>query len=246
MRFQFRYLCSFASLVMCSALCSDAASVTIPTGSFFYAGGPFNDPISATGTTRYQEVFANDAFGVAPAGGILIRGLGFYASSPLTNARFTLTFNLSTTAKEPDGLSSTFADNIGADDTRVFDSLTTVFVSTVDDGQGRNIFEFGLQQPFPYYPQSGNLLLDIRNNDSVTASGSYSSVLVAGDAVSALYQQDLNIPFGVAGTAGLQVRFTYEPVPEPGSIALFILAAGAFWFTRLARRRGKSAQTNIW
>lgn len=228
------------SLGVCCLFEVRAATVTVPTGSTVTAGGPFQDGTSPTGTTRYQEVFGHQPFDSLFPGGILITGLGFYSRTPGTNQRFTLSLELSTTARNPDGLSTTFADNTGADNLVVFESLTPIFVSTITDGQGRNVYAFPLQRPFTYLPQSGNLLLDIRNFDSFSTAVDapfFEHVDASGDLVSRIYGQNVFGSFGAPRTDGLQVRFTYEPVPEPGTVALFILGAAGLAVLRLKRRQ---------
>jgi hypothetical protein len=230
-----RFLFSVIGLV-CVTVPLVAASITIPDGSVYHASAPFSDIFSQDNTTRYQEVFGQSAFGGLSADGISITGLGFYSQMPLTNHRFSLSFHLSTTSRSPDGLSNTFADNVGADDTEVFNSsLAPVFLTTVSDGQGRNVFEFSLQQPFIYRPQSGNLLFDIRNF-SAFDGGSFAHVSAPGDPVSRVYVPGSFLS-GAPGTDGLQVRFTYEPVPEPSTITLFLLGAAALCVLGLKRRR---------
>src|SRR5258706_15300151 len=81
---------------------------------------PFN--IGAN-TMHYLQVYAASEFGAMPAAGAFITGIAFRrdAGWPAFSATLrAMQINLSTTAKAPDGLASTFASNVGADDTIVF------------------------------------------------------------------------------------------------------------------------------
>lgn len=226
-------------LPFCAIFAAGAATVTIPDAPVTaYSPLPFTDPFSfPDGTTRYQEVFAAASFEAVAPEGILITGVGFYSRLPLTDVSFSVTFDLSTTAQAPDGLSTSFHENVGADNTTVFESLNPVSLSTTDE-EGRNLFQFALHQPFVYRPRSGNLLLDIRSYDAYfQGHGDFAHVGVVGDAVSGVYLGRGDSPIGRTGTAGLQVRFTYEPIPEPASVMLFIVGALTLLVTQTARNR---------
>src|SRR5207245_1191964 len=92
-------------------------------------------------------------------------------------------FNLSTTSRNPDGLSPTYAQNVGADDTVVFNGSLPLSSQFSGPAFGPKAFDIvvPLTTPFTYSPADGNLLLDIRN-----FSGSSVSLLsgsgVSGDA----------------------------------------------------------------
>src|SRR5436305_1883326 len=79
---------------------------------------PFN--IGPNNTMRYQQVYAASQFGALPPGGTNLIGIAFRVDAGFGGFSSTLPavqINLSTTAKAPDGLSATFAINIGTDDT---------------------------------------------------------------------------------------------------------------------------------
>jgi hypothetical protein len=115
---------------------------------------------------RYQQVYGSVEFPQQP---ILIRELRFRPCATYGRA-FTSTvaniqFNLSTTTRNPQALSSTLAQNVGADDTVVRQgplSLSSRFVGPVG---GPKAFDMivPLSQPFLYDPARGNLVVDIRN-----------------------------------------------------------------------------------
>jgi len=129
---------------------------------FFQASHTLHD------SGRVQQVYNASEFWTGP---ILIRGFywrpcadptyGFRFQTVLTNFQV----NLSTTSAQADQLSSTFADNIGPDETVVFQGKTRI-ASRFKPGPG-NTKKFDVfvrfKHPFLYDPAQGNLLVDIRN-----------------------------------------------------------------------------------
>jgi len=175
---------------------------------------------------RWQQVYsANDFDGISmlPA---LITELSFAArpaSRPIDVNLQNIQINLSTTPRDPDRLSNTFADNIGVDDTIVFSGV----LHFVDTGLEQFGIHVQLQQPFVYDHQAGNLLVDIRNYITIPPppSGIYSldGEATFGDSVSVV-AGDVNATSGFVGTGGLVTRFTVIPVPEPKTFLLLVLA----------------------
>jgi hypothetical protein len=131
--------------------------------AFGDAGNLF--PLFSSMPMRYQQVFDAGQFSRLNPGGGLINRIAFRGHGP--GVPFTanvpqLQVNLSTTSKTPDALSSTFAENVGPDDTQVFSGpLQTAVTFTGDPAN----FEVTLifTTPFFYDPAKGNLLLDVRN-----------------------------------------------------------------------------------
>jgi plastocyanin len=122
---------------------------------------------------RFQVVYSASQF---PVGVLTIHELRMRPSAVWGNA-FTSTIpnlqiNLSTTAAQADQLSSTFAQNVGTNDTIVFHGSITVSSRFVGPGGGPKEFDiiFPLTTPFTYDPSKGNLLLDIRNPSGSTAA----------------------------------------------------------------------------
>src|SRR5258707_6677827 len=112
-------------------------------------------------TIRYQQVYAASDFQAqVPTGGLITEiwfrayGTDFFGTLPHVE------ISLSTTAKSVDGLSSTFAENVGADSTVVVNG--SIALSSNDAGVPFTT-RIALSQPFHYNPSAGNLLLDIRD-----------------------------------------------------------------------------------
>jgi hypothetical protein len=159
--------------------------------AFGDAGNLF--PLFSSKPIRYQQVFDAGQFSRLNQGGGLINRIAFRGHGP--GIPFTanvpqLQVNLSTTSKTPDGLSSTFAENVGPNDTQVFSGpLQTAITFTGDPTN----FEVTLifTTPFFYDPAKGNLLLDVRNLQGGTEvppnDQELDGISANGDATSRVY-----------------------------------------------------------
>ncbi len=115
---------------------------------------------------RYQQVYSSSEF---PAGPILITQLGFRPdatfgiafSSTIPNIQI----DLSTTTLPVDGLDTTLANNVGADNTVAFNGALALSSSFTGPTGGPKDFDIlvNLTTPFLYDKAQGNLLLDVRN-----------------------------------------------------------------------------------
>jgi hypothetical protein len=150
-------------------------------------------------------------------------GIAFSGSVPQ------LQVNLSTTTKAPDQLSSTFADNVGANDTQVFNGSLQVSVNNSSAPDAVNTFDvvISFSTPFVYDPSKGNLLVDIRNAQGGTETPPLDQELDAtsatGDSVSRVfnYGDASATTAGKTGSAaendslGLVTLFGTTAVPAP-------------------------------
>jgi len=223
--------------IVSTTLASRAGTVVVPNGLASVEGNlnwsyPFST--ATPSSVRYQQVHAASEFGSLAAGGEFITQIAFrpqasFSGEPFSFALANVQINLSTTAAGPDGLSSTFAQNIGGNDTVVFGGAPLV-LSTLFTGPGEGPKDFdiviNLTTLFFYNPAEGNLLLDIRN----TAAGPIPYFLDAestlGDSISSMFALDVNAATGRLHPSdpslALVPRFT-TVVPEPGSLALMLV-----------------------
>ena len=225
-----------------------AVEIVAPNGYETVDGDTGNlFPFFATSVTdnsmRYQQVFNASEFS-ALAGGGTITEIAFRAHSespPFAAALASIQIDLSTTANAADALSTTFADNVGADDTVVFGPVPFAISSTqpANFTSTAKPFEivFPLLTPFFYDPAAGNLLLDIRipvqAAQPLIATVAFDGSVSGSDATSRVYSyyNDVNSPTAdQVSSYGLIARFT--AVPEPSTIPLVALGLVA-----LARRR---------
>jgi phosphatidylinositol-3-phosphatase len=162
-------------------------------------------PLFSSKPIRYQQVFAKSQFSRFAAGGEMINSIAFRAHAPgipFAASVPQLQVRLSTTTKNPDGLSSTFADNVGADDTQVFSGPLTVSINNSASPSAVNTFDIVITftTPFPYNPANGNLLIDIQNLQGGTEAPPLDQEIDAtnssGDPVSRVYN------YGDANAAG--------------------------------------------
>jgi len=200
---------------------------------------------------RYQQVYSASDFsslsGPQEITQILFRP-DAYAGSAFSSTFSNIQINLSTTSKAPDFLSTTFANNVGSDDTVVFSgplSLSSAFTGPEDGPMDFDIV-INLSTPFLYNPQAGNLLLDVRNfgGGSTTFFDAQSQ---SGDSMSRVYTfgaNNVNSATGSADSVGLITKFVTitpsEPpvqrVPEPSSV-LGLLVVGMLGSGSLLKRK---------
>jgi hypothetical protein len=186
---------------------------------------------------RYQQVYKASEF-TSFGGPIRVTEIAF-RPDPFWGDAFQTTLpgveiHLSTTSKVPDGLSTTFASNLGADDTLVFNGslqLSSSFTGPVDGPKAFDV-RIVLTTPFVYDPTAGNLLLDIRN-----LQGGTTTILDAemqfGDTTSRVYSyavpDSVLNPTGFLGgtsSVGLVTEFTVIPVVEEIEVAVDIRPGG--------------------
>lgn len=188
---------------------------------------------------RAQQVYDASAF-AGVGGPLLLTGLAFRPDAvdgaPQAWVVPDVRIHLSTTSAGPDRLSTTFADNVGSDDTEVLRGALSLSTADLPGPGGTRLFDIVIRftTPFRYDPARGNLLLDI-----FSAGGSpvvsYDAHNLAGDAVSRVIG-DLDAARGIADSSGLVTAFDFVAlaVPAPGTLALLLAAALAL---PAARRR---------
>jgi len=204
---------------------------------------PFNIAAGGLPSQRYQQVYAASQFGGLPSGGGLITQIVFrpdaFAGQAFTSTLPDIQIDLSTTSATDDGLSSTFANNVGADDTVVFArgalTLSSAFTGPPNGPKDFDII-ITLSTPFLYNPALGNLLLDVRNFGGGSTT-SFDAVFTSGDGVSRVYNSDVNSTTGSPDTLGLVTGFII--VPEPGTAAMLLAGGGTLlaWFGGCRRRQ---------
>ena len=234
-----------AAAALWLAPAADAASVVIPDGAAegnASAEGPFA-PLGQ----RYQQVFAAEGFG--DAGPLSVSAVAFRADAdatgPIDTTRgvdgFPVEVRLWTTSRAPDGLSSLFDDNVGADSTTVF-SGTLSFSSPGPDASGPGPFDLGIafDRAFTYDPAAGNLLLEVVKFSADL--GEDPLLLDAaddpGDGTSSLGGLSPIAAQGALSSLGLIAQFEVnpggpDPIPTPTAAGLGL----ALGLASLARRR---------
>lgn len=217
---------------------AEAVSIVVPN-SLQSVEGNSSQPqplalVGSGGSLRYQQVFAASEF-ASFGGPVSISQIAFRADQSQGASSFGATIsnfqiNFSTTSISPDGLSSTFASNVGLNDTIVYSGALSLSGSTFGEPVPRSFNTvISLQTPFLYDASVGNLLLDMRN---LSGSGLYwlfDAENTVGDSISRVMSSVVVGPLpstGTPNTQGLVTQFTATavPVPEPGT--LLLLASG--------------------
>jgi hypothetical protein len=228
-----------------------APSIAVP---FFGEGNsasytPFSPEALGHDSIRFQQVYGSSAFSSIGIGGGFITDL--YFSVDAAGRNFTATLPsieilMSTTLRNPDELSTSFADNLGLETATVYSrGPLTLFAfgpSTID-------VRITLQTPYFYNPATGNLLLEIRNymkiGDPPPPIGGRVQAIDAfnnfGDSVSEVYAYDVGATVGTADTLGLQTYFAVTPVPEPSTWAMLsgLIVVSILWQFRRKRFASK-------
>jgi hypothetical protein len=192
---------------------------------------PFGEPV---GVARYQQVYGASEF-AAFNSPITILGLAFRPDgvfgAPLSALHSHVDIRLSTTSKLPDGLSATFSENIGVDETTVYSGPLPLTTNAIGPPGGPYAFDFfiPLTTPFVYDPAGGSLLFDM-----LTAGlTSPNSIFVVdahddpNDAISRVWGAGLvgDIDPLSGTTIGVVTKFII--VPEPATLLLVAIGCAA-------------------
>ncbi len=224
----------FVALIQVSAPVF-ASTVVVPGETEFQEGNSQNRFPFTTGgwppSQRYQQVYGAEAFS-ALSGPHLITEIAFRPTAGQGPFELTLPnvdIHLSTTDRPVDGLSETFAENVGGDEVVGFSGELVLATEANGPPGGPNEFDVlvPLLTPFLFDPLVGNLLLDVRNFEVGTPAALLDAEefgLTGEDQTSRV--RSVNSVFETAGAAdsiGLVSRFTLVPVPsvfvdiKPGS-----------------------------
>lgn len=214
-----------AALALSSAcaltIAAPAAAVTVDFG------GPAIEAGDCTPgcTPRFQTVYSGSVFGSSP---VSISAIALYLAGTADNQTYTI--SLSTSANSVGNLSSTFANNIGADAAVFYSGIPAV--STTGDW-----FTFS-GSTFNYNPTAGDLLLDIRTTGSNSIAASYDGSGPNGQRAYSFSDSAQ----GELDGAGyhMAAQFTVgavNAVPEPMTWAMLVVGFGMAGSAVRSRRR---------
>jgi hypothetical protein len=229
MRIQ-KLICGGSLLLLVSAASATADTIVVPNTVAAVEGndsnfGPFFD-----NSVRYQQVYSASQFPSLTAP-LKITGISFRPDGSVSDPSLTLIFDsvqidLSTTSATPATLSTTFGDNVGADDRTVFDSFVFMHAPVTGPAGGPKDFTVSFSiTPFIYDPAAGNLLMDVRAFES---SGGISGFLDAESGSPFTAHVDapsLGAASGDFFGTGLVTQFQFTAVPEPSTMVLCLLGA---------------------
>ena len=182
-----------------------------------------SSPIFGSGVLRAPNYHEQMVYGTAhfpPDIGLVITELRFRPDSfygqAFTTTVESIQFNLSTTTRNPDALSSTFANNVGFDDTVVFNGALNISSQFTGPPGGPKDFDIviPLSTPFLYNPAAGNLLLEVRNISGSSTASPLGGGSIPGDAASRL-GGTLASPTGGADSAVEALQIVYTATNQP-------------------------------
>ena len=233
-------------LIWTFAVCtvwSQGTTVFVPGGLANAEGNSSLSDFLNTSSFRMQMVFDASQFtglGSGPGISNSITGIAFRPDGASTYHVLYgfggASVTLSTTPRGPDSLSPVFADNIGPDAVTIYSGAGSFGGGYVPGASPQPFGQtFPALTPFYYYPERGNLLVDIRGVDGqVLFPGSLDAQEVMGDSVSRVFAVGNLSSTGVLGTIGLVTRFNVAVIPEPS--ALLLAGIGLLLVTHLRRR----------
>jgi hypothetical protein len=221
--------------------------VTVVPGGFEAVEAPSSNSFPFTaGINRYQQVYLASSFD-DPTLPILIDSIAFRldgsTGSTLNVSILDLEVRLSTTSITPETMSTTFASNIGGNETLVHDGPRTLTSSNTTLGNGTKAFDIiiPLSSSFLYNPNNGNLLLDITKENtsgSVPLDSDQVSTKSAAVMLRVMTSSGIGDTVGFEDSAGqhrgLVTQFTGTAIPEPRSV---VLLSGCLVFSGVALRR---------
>ena len=172
--------------------------------------------ITPSGAARSQQIYDASQFGALSRPSLLTQ----FAWRPDTipgpsgPRLFTLQIRAATTTRSVAGMSTTFADNLGTNNTLVFDGTATLTTGNLPGPGNTRQFDyvFTLTTPFLYDPAAGNLVLDLQ----LDATGPALQIdFVSGDPT----VREVANSSSSTGTSGTflpfakPTQFTFEPPP---------------------------------
>jgi len=239
-----RILFSLAFVVAVAEIAHAATIVSPGAGTLNSESAvPLLVPTNGAPSVRYQQVYGASDFSYAGSLEYLITQISF-SSGPSSGVIDVVLPNVqiwfSTTPRQVDSLSPVFGDNVGPNNTLVYSGQLHLFLQ---QPIGDFAFHIPLQQPFLYDWRAGNLLMDVRNYQTVSPLTvppylrSFASSDILGDSVSSALALNASSPTATfVTTVGLFTVFTVTGVPEPSSASLFLVGLSALVLLTWGRR----------
>lgn len=154
---------------------------------------------------------------------------------------------VSTSPNSPSSMSTTFANNIGPDNTLVFSGTNVTLSDAGCSGPGVCPFDMSIPftTPFDYNPANGSLLVELVATGFV-GTGFNDAVGFSGpeNVVARVVATGTTATTGTLGFGNSITEFTFTPVPEPASWTMMAAGAAALLWMGWRRRPGKRAPSD--
>jgi hypothetical protein len=226
MRIRELILATSALLLYGSSACAD--SIVVPNAQAAAEGNDNNFGPFFNNSVRYQQVYSASQFPASTVP-LEITGISFRPDGSVNDPSLTLIFDsvqidLSTTGATPASLSTTFADNVGADDKTVFNSFVFMHAPVTGPVGGPKDFTVNFSiTPFIYDPTAGNLLMDVRAFESGGGISAFLDAESGSPFTAHVDAPGLGAASGDFFGTGLVTQFQFTAVPEPSTPVLFLL-----------------------
>jgi len=129
----------------------------------------------------------------------------------------TLRIYASTTSRTVEGISTTFAENLGTNNTLVFDGTVNVTTGNLPGPGNTRQFDYVVPftTPFLYDPAAGNLVLDLQIEENGSAApATFDTVFLPDPAIGRVLAIDSSTATtGTIWADTLVTQFTFEPPP---------------------------------
>ena len=172
--------------------------------------------ITPSGPAHSQQIYDASQFGALSRPSLLTQFAWRPDTIPGASGPrlFTLQIRAATTTRSVAGMSTTFADNLGTNNTLVFDGTVNVTTQNLPGPGNTRQFDyvFTLTTPFLYDPAAGNLVLDLQLDSTGPA---LQIDFVSGDPT----VKEVANSSSSTGTSGTTLpfakptQFTFEPPP---------------------------------
>ncbi len=224
-----------------AALCTPAfgSIIVLPNAETNSPGGLNGTAPSSPVSIVVQALFASNQF----PGAMDITGASFRAdpgTGPVDWTFSSTSIYLSTSPNSPSSMSTTFANNIGPDNTLVFTGTNVTLSDAGCSGPGVCPFDLGINftTPFFYNPANGSLLEELVGT-GFTGSGATDAVSFSGPGGGLARVTATGSTTATTGTLAYGnsiTGFTFTSVPEPTSWTMMAVGATALvWMGRKRR-----------
>lgn len=230
-------------------------SIVAPNANANVTGNGHSAPSSSTVSAELQTVFNASQF---PAEPVYITGFAWRAAPGLGPLNVTITAKIyaSTSPNTAASLSTTFANNVGPDNTQVLSISELTFSGAPCAAPGPCPFSvpFTFSTPFLYNPANGALLIDVQAGAlSGTGQTNVESCTLASCVTSNIFSIPAGSPTGDISYGGSITEITYTPASSFFS-AEQALGGGVYYlqfpdgkpFGYYAFLEGSASTANAW